>query len=1787
MTSPTSDRRAVITDALRRIDDLTERLAIAQQSEREPIAVVGIGCRLPGGVTNPEEYWDFLDRGGDGVVRVPADRWDADALFSPDHTVPGTICNREGGFLAPWDPAAFDAEFFGISPREAAGMDPQHRLLLEVAWEALEDGGIVPASLRGTRTGVYVGLTTTDYSTTLAGELSYEEIDPYVPFGSAHNFAAGRLSYFLGLNGPAVVLDTACSSSLTALHLAAQGLRRREADAALVAGVNLILSPENSIACSRWGMLAPDGRCKPFDATADGYVRSEGCGVVVLKRLTDATRDGDRILALVRGTAVNQDGASSGQTVPNGPAQQALLRQALAASDLSASQIDLIESHGTGTALGDPIELDTLDRVFGDRAGGAPLVVGAVKSNLGHLESAAGIAGFIKTVLALQRGRIPGNLHFGELTPHAATGAAQFVFPTATMDWPSLSRPRRAGVSSFGVSGTNAHVVLEQAPTAAATPEGAEPGTGAGAAVHRLVVSGKTVERVAASAAQLADWIDGVGGTVALPDIAHELAFHRSRFPRVATVVAADHAAAEQALRALAAGRPGLGVVPPRSGGHVPGVVFVFSGQGAQWTGMGRRLIADEPAFAAAVRDLDPDFERETGFSLEQALTSGEPLVGIDRIQPVLVGVQLALVELWRAYGVTPDAVIGHSMGEVAAAVTAGALSVADGLRVIATRSRLMRRDLAGRGAMAMLELSAADASSLVAAHEGVSVAVVASPRQTVIAGEPDQVDAVIAEVSARDLLARRVEVDVASHHATVDPILDELRDALSDIAPAEPRIPFHSTVRPGEDAPVVDADYWADNLRRPVRFADAVSAAAEHGTFVEVSPHPLLSHAITDTVGADAHRVLGTLLRDAPEAVAFHTSLTAVTGPQYPEKTAGQRPSIGLPTMSWQRKRHWITPQRAAIADAAGSESGPDGGPHGWFLQLDHPARHLESEPLGPQVWLVLAADGGADLAALLGPGSTDLPTSALDDAPATVRDALATADRVVFAPAVPSDCWDPAAVRTVTNQLGSLVRLLRDADRPPRLTVLTRNAEAVDDGDVACPVHAALWGAGRTLALEHPEFWAGLIDLDAAAPPRIAARVLLAEAGSTDDEDQVLYRAGVRRVPRLRWSEAATGRTDLARDGAQLVVGATGNIGADVVRQLARMGAGTVVAVSRRGGLPDGLEAEVAEFGTRLIPVAVDAAERTAMTALIERFGADLPELSGVYVTALAGGAGQLADLTSADVDAMFRPKIDVLALLHELTLDAPVRDFVIFSSITGIIGSRWLGHYTAANAYADAAAAVRRRLGLPARVIDWGLFASWAEAQPDTASAGLLPMPNDDAVRCLPYLLGPDAPTRAVVVGADWPRLAENFRTRAPLRVVDELIGKSRRTVADLPVPRHGLLLGAPAGGPLVSVSAHQRPYPRAHRVRGVEVVPVSVLAATLAAAASSNALSDVRFEYPVVVDRPRAVRVEVGRGEIVLTTSTDPDVPAEQWIRHASAVIGEAGAAVPGDAELPDPSAATPAYDATTAEQLARRWGIDGRPFAWDVTDHEAGPGELRATVVVPAEAANAAALDAAVHLARLTGRIDDGLMLPASVDRIIIHDDVTGGRVGVRAVRRRDRGDDLIVDVFVTGDDDRIRIELRGLRFTLLEAHPDPALIGADPTDAPPAPVVQDLAAMAPERVEAVLQDALREVLARELGTHPHAVDVDLPFPELGLDSMMAMAVLRDAKSIVGMDLSATMLWDHPTVARLSRHITALIAPRGGDEAAPDAAAPSVDDEAGLLDELFDSVETLSEGEGTN
>ncbi|CMS68183.1 phenolpthiocerol synthesis type-I polyketide synthase PPSB [Mycobacterium tuberculosis] len=1384
----TAQQRTSLADEFDRVS----RIAVA-----EPVAVVGIGCRFPGDVDGPESFWDFLVAGRNAISTVPADRWDAEAFYHPDPLTPGRMTTKWGGFVP--DVAGFDAEFFGITPREAAAMDPQQRMLLEVAWEALEHAGIPPDSLGGTRTAVMMGVYFNEYQSMLAA--SPQNVDAYSGTGNAHSITVGRISYLLGLRGPAVAVDTACSSSLVAVHLACQSLRLRETDLALAGGVSITLRPETQIAISAWGLLSPQGRCAAFDAAADGFVRGEGAGVVVLKRLTDAVRDGDQVLAVVRGSAVNQDGRSNGVTAPNTAAQCDVIADALRSGDVAPDSVNYVEAHGTGTVLGDPIEFEALAATYGH--GGDACALGAVKTNIGHLEAAAGIAGFIKATLAVQRATIPPNLHFSQWNPAIDAASTRFFVPTQNSPWPTAEGPRRAAVSSFGLGGTNAHVIIEQGSELAPVSEGGED-TG----VSTLVVTGKTAQRMAATAQVLADWMEGPGAEVAVADVAHTVNHHRARQATFGTVVARDRAQAIAGLRALAAGQHAPGVVSHQDGSPGPGTVFVYSGRGSQWAGMGRQLLADEPAFAAAVAELEPVFVEQAGFSLRDVIATGKELVGIEQIQLGLIGMQLTLTELWRSYGVRPDLVIGHSMGEVAAAVVAGALTPAEGLRVTATRARLMA-PLSGQGGMALLGLDAAATEALIADYPQVTVGIYNSPRQTVIAGPTEQIDELIARVRAQNRFASRVNIEVAPHNPAMDALQPAMRSELADLTPRTPTIGIISTTYADlHTQPVFDAEHWATNMRNPVRFQQAIASAGSgadgaYHTFIEISAHPLLTQAIADTL-EDAHRPtksaakylsIGTLQRDADDTVTFRTNLYTADIAHPPHTCHPPEPHPTIPTTPWQHTHHWIAtthPSTAAPEDPGsnkvvvnGQSTSESRALEDWCHQLAWPIRPaVSADPPSTAAWLVVADNELCHELARAADSRVDSlspPALAAGSDPAALLDALRGVDNVLYAPPVPGELLDIESAYQVfhaTRRLAAaMVASSATAISPPKLFIMTRNAQPISEGDRANPGHAVLWGLGRSLALEHPEIWGGIIDLDDSMPAELAVRHVLTAAHGTDGEDQVVYRSGARHVPRLQRRTLPGKPVTLNADASQLVIGATGNIGPHLIRQLARMGAKTIVAMARKPGALDELTQCLAATGTDLIAVAADATDPAAMQTLFDRFGTELPPLEGIYLAAFAGRPALLSEMTDDDVTTMFRPKLDALALLHRRSLKSPVRHFVLFSSVSGLLGSRWLAHYTATSAFLDSFAGARRTMGLPATVVDWGLWKSLADVQKDatqiSAESGLQPMADEVAIGALPLVMNPDAAVATVVVAADWPLLAAAYRTRGALRIVDDLL------------------------------------------------------------------------------------------------------------------------------------------------------------------------------------------------------------------------------------------------------------------------------------------------------------------------------------------------------------------------------------------------------------------------------
>jgi acyl transferase domain-containing protein/NADP-dependent 3-hydroxy acid dehydrogenase YdfG len=903
-----------------------QRALDLESAGSEPIAIVGMACRFPGGVRSAADLWELVATGGDAIGGFPADRgWDLEALYDPDPDTPGSVYTREGGFI--YDASEFDNAFFGISPREALAMDPQQRLLLETAWEAFEHAGIDPATVKGTRAGVFVGALASGYGAGL--EDLPDGVEGYVGTGVSSSVASGRISYVLGLEGPAVTVDTACSSSLVALHLAVRSLRLGESSLAVVGGATILPTPAGFIEFSRQRGLAADGRCKPFSAAADGFGFGEGVACVLVERLTDARRAGHPVLAVVRGSAVNQDGASNGLTAPRGPAQQEVIRAALADARLNAEQIDAVEAHGTGTSLGDPIEAQALLATYGqDRPAGRPLWLASVKSNIGHTQAAAGIAGVIKMVEALRHGLLPRTLHAEEPSGEVDWTGGTVRLLQEARPWPASDRPRRAAVSAFGMSGTNAHVILE-----AAEPVPAEPAAGGGPVP--CVLSARSAAALRGRAADLRAHV------VAHPQldpaaVAPTLAAGRALFDHRAVVVAATRDELLAGLAALAGDEPAANLVQGVTGGPLT-PVFVFPGQGSQWAAMAAELLDTVPEFAARIAECAEALAAFVDWPLEDVLRQRPGAPGLDRVdvvQPALWAVMVSLAQVWRAAGVRPGAVVGHSQGEIAAAVVAGGLSLADGARVVALRSRALIA-LAGKGGMVSVPEPADAAAERIAPWgERLSPAAVNGPGSTVVSGDADALDELLAQCEAAGVRAKRIPVDYASHSAHVDAIREDVLAALKELAPRTGDVPLISSVD-GEpfDTAGMDAGYWFTNLRRTVRFDAAVrrAVATGHRAFVEVSPHPVLTGGVQATceeLNADVV-VTGTLHRNDGGRRRLLASLAEAFVRGVPVdwvRLTWAGAAIGaeraeLPTYPFQRRRFWLeSGAGAGGADVSGA---------------------------------------------------------------------------------------------------------------------------------------------------------------------------------------------------------------------------------------------------------------------------------------------------------------------------------------------------------------------------------------------------------------------------------------------------------------------------------------------------------------------------------------------------------------------------------------------------------------------------------------------------------------------------------------------------------------------------------------------------------------------------------------------------------------------------------------------------------------------------------------------------
>jgi acyl transferase domain-containing protein/acyl carrier protein len=1199
--------------ALLAVEEMRRRVDAMERARREPIAIVGTSCRFPGGANDPDGFWALLRDGRDAISEVPASRWDIDAFYDPNPDAAGKMVTRFGGFCDRVD--EFDAAFFEISPLEATFMDPQQRLLLETVWEALEDAGQSPDDLAGSRTGVFLGVMSFDYASLQATDPT---VTPYSVSGTAHSIFAGRLSFVLDLTGPAFVIDCACSSSLVALHLACESLRRGESDAAIVGGVNVIADPMALVGQTKMRILAPDGRCKTFDARADGYVRGEGCGAVVVRRLSDALGRGDHIHAIVRGSAVNQDGRSAGLTAPNGLAQQRVIRQALENAGVPPEEIEYVEAHGTGTPLGDPIEMESLAAVFGPpRADGRPCLVGSVKTNVGHLEAAAGMAGLMKVTLALEHEAIPPHLHLEKMNPYIRLEGTPFEIPRMLHPWPRRATPRRAGLSAMGFSGTNAHIVLEEAPAAALFAPSRE--------WQLLCLSAASEDALAAACERLAAHLDA-DPTTSLADVAYTLQVGRRRFAHRQTLVCRDREDAVALLRNAAPARVARGVAERAS----RGVAFMFPGVGDHYPGMARELYETEPVFRAELDRcaelLRPSIGVDVRTLLYPAGQAATKASGLDlramvrgaraadpdqdrlsetiAAQPAVFAIEWAMARLWIDWGIQPEALIGHSIGEYVAAAVAGVFELEDALQVVATRARLVQALPAG----AMLGVALSEAELRARLDPELALSAINAPASCTVGGPVAAIERLHAELTADGVVARRLPTSHAFHTAMLQPAAGPFAAAVAAVPRRPPEIPLVSNVTGTwiTAAEATDPAYWARHLCQPVRFADGVAAldGSPRRTLLEVGPGQALGSFVLQqpVLNGGGPRLALPSIRyayDRQSDVAFALGtlgrlwLAGAVIDWARVHRGERRRRVSLPTYPFQRQRYWVDTRPGARRVPASAGKRTDAAD--WFYAPGWSAAPLVagavSADTAPRRLVFADAAGLGDaLAARLGGATVVCAGDAFERVDSTryTIDPRSETDYVALVRALVRDGGVPDTVihlwnvdRAGTGGAGpadvglalehgfySLVYWAKALAHehcfmPMRIEVVTTGLQQVSGRDLVEPGKSTTLGACKVLPQEYPNLTCRSVDLD---PDELRdggwrrARLvdrLAAEVGVPRDELVVAYR-GARRFrqtyERLRLEHPGPAGVPLREDGVYLVSGGFGSIGLAIAEHLAR---------------------------------------------------------------------------------------------------------------------------------------------------------------------------------------------------------------------------------------------------------------------------------------------------------------------------------------------------------------------------------------------------------------------------------------------------------------------------------------------------------------------------------------------------------------------------------------------------------------------------------------------------------
>ncbi len=1456
--------------------EATEPARGETRSGAAPLAIVGMACRFPG-AHDCAEYWQLLRSGTDAIGPTPASR----------AAEQGQI---RGGFLKEVD--RFDAGFFGISPREADRLDPQQRLMLELAWEGLEDAAIPAERLAGARAGVFVGVSNSDYARLM---VSREPAGIYLGTGGALSIIANRISYALDLRGPSLAVDTACSSSLVALSLACHSLRGGECDVALAGGVNLILSPEYTAAFAKANMLAADGRCKVFDADADGYVRSEGGGLVVLKRLDDAVAAGDRVLAVVRGVAVGQDGRTTGLTAPNGPAQSAVIRQALADAGLPASRLSYIEAHGTGTALGDPIEVQALNAVLGERAEDIPVWAGSVKSNIGHLESAAGMAGLIKVVLALGHGRIPQTLHVRTLNPRLGLERGPLRIATAGVAWNPAGETRVAGVSSFGFGGTNAHAIVEE------YVERTHPAAGRADREDQLLALS------AHSAEALRDRQDQWSAALArcsaseFQDLCFTANTGRSHM-RYRVAVTAREAA--EASRALPIARPGT----PIDGRSQPSIVFAFTGNGAEYPEMGAGLYAAEPVFREAIDRCS----EIAGMPLSAPLDTG----GLSVSQPAIFALEYALSRLWASWGIVPAAVIGHSLGEYAAACVAGSLSLEDAILLTRTRGRLLA-GLSADAAMVAARAPRAVVEQAIAPWPELAIAAVNGPEQVVFSGPQARVLDVAERLHTQGVHCAPLPVARAFHSPAIDPMLDEFEAEAALTKPKPASIPLISSLTGDWKPEAPTAAYWARQMREPVLFAAGIARLQEagHRHFVELGPHPVLA-ALGERFFSGGGSLWTASLHRGERP---HQRLLASLGKLWErgvsvdwarlEQGRGRR-KVAAPPYPFQRQRHWI-----ASAQAPEPEMTPRLCMR-WIEQPGGGAARTSG------TWILFTRRGdeqqarlGVQLAALLRAAGAEVETL---DGHADPRPLLERAAGLIFLAAIAGERGLSAEALNDALEHGpvallAIAQALLGSGSRARLWIVTSGAQStgapIPDGGL---LQSPLWGMGKTFALEHPEAWGGLVDVDPGEPDRWAGQVAaeLCNHVVQNGEDHVAYRGGIRLVARVDRAPASSRPPTIGirPEATYLISGGLGDLGSAIASALAAGGARHLILAGRQGANTAGRRAAVRELeslGTQVEVLTVDVGDRDALTRQVREVAARMPPLRGVIHAAGLPGFTPIREMTPQELLDVLRPKIAGALALRQAAANVDLDFFLCTSSLTGTWGAARQAHYVAANHFLDQFASRPGVLSIGLPPIEGGMLPPAALG--DLRRIGLTPWSLDRAAQAVLQAIREEQ-GHVVAARIDWRRYATVLQARGHRAILERMdtagpagpvapAALIERLNAEAPAKRERLLIAEVIREAAAVLGMNSGEWPDLHRGffdLGMDSLTALELKNRLEAAVGLTLPSTLVFDHPSIgalaayLDRCISGAAEPKALAAAAASDGSPTVPADELAARLEAL-----------------------------------------------------------------------------------------------------------------------------------------------------------------------------------------------------------------------------------------------------------------------------------------------------------